>query len=87
MGILNSPNLWFIAVVAWPEPEFVNLLRSPGIDSHPGGPLRQPLLMYRAAWPHRLEESISWNRFLGSLNVYKYGHGIDPRDGELIRRN
>jgi hypothetical protein len=26
------------------EPEFVNLLRSPGIDSQPGGPVRQPLL-------------------------------------------
>ncbi len=24
-----------------PEPVFVNLLRSPGIDSQPGGPVRQ----------------------------------------------
>jgi hypothetical protein len=43
-----------------PEPEFVNLLKSPGIDSQPGG----------------------WHRFLGSLNVYKFGlrnifQGID----------
>jgi hypothetical protein len=34
-----------------PEPEFVNILSSPGIDSQPG-------------WR---------NRFLGYLNVYKYG--------------
>ncbi len=26
------------------EPVFVNLLRSPGIDSQPGGPVRQPYL-------------------------------------------
>jgi hypothetical protein len=26
--------------------EFVNLLRSPGIDSQPGGPVRQPYLTY-----------------------------------------
>ncbi len=32
-----------------PEPLFVNLLRIPGIDSQPGGPLRQPYLSYRAA--------------------------------------
>ena len=28
---------------------------------------------YRPAWLHRLAEFIPWNRFLGSLNVYKYG--------------
>jgi hypothetical protein len=31
------------------EPVFVNLLRNPGIDSQPGGPVRQPLLTYRPA--------------------------------------
>jgi hypothetical protein len=31
------------------EPEFVNLLRSPGIDSQPGGPVQQPYLTYRPA--------------------------------------
>jgi hypothetical protein len=41
-----------------PEPEFVNILRSPGIDSK--------------SIPS-LAESIHWNRFQGSLNVYKYG--------------
>ncbi len=56
-----------------PEPVFVNLLRSSGIDSHPGGPVRQPYLLYRPAMLHRLAESNPRNRFLVSLNVYKYG--------------
>ncbi len=55
------------------EPVFVNLLRSPGIDSQPGWPVRQPYLSYRPARLHRLAESIPLNRFLGSLNIYKYG--------------
>ncbi len=55
------------------EPVFVNLLRSPGINSQPGGPLRQPYLTYRPVRLHSLAESINWNRFLGSLNDYKYG--------------
>ncbi len=41
-----------------PEPEFLNLLRSSGIDSQPGGLVRQPCLMYWPARPHRLAESI-----------------------------
>jgi hypothetical protein len=36
------------------EPVFVDLLRSPGIDSQPGGPVRQPFLSYRSARLHRL---------------------------------
>jgi hypothetical protein len=32
-----------------PEPEFVNFLRSPGIDFQRGGPVRQPYLTYRQA--------------------------------------
>ncbi len=55
------------------EPVFVNLVRSPGIDSHPCGPERQSHFSYRPARIHRLAESIPRNRFLGSLNVYKYG--------------
>ncbi len=52
-----------------PVPVFVNLLRSPGIDSHPGGPVRQTYLSFR---PGRLHTG--WqNRFLGSTNIYKYG--------------
>ncbi len=55
------------------ESVFVDLLRSPGIDSQPGGPVWQPCLTYRPARLHRLTESIPRNRFLGSINVYKYG--------------
>ncbi len=42
----------------FPESEFVNLLRSPGIDSKPDGPVRHPYLTYRPARLHRLSESI-----------------------------
>ncbi len=42
-----------------------------GIDSQPGGLERQPYL-YQLARLH-LVESIPQNRFLGSLNIYKYG--------------
>jgi hypothetical protein len=55
------------------EPVFVNLLRSPGIDFRPGGPVRRPYLSYWPARLHSLAESIPRNQFLGSLNVYKYG--------------
>jgi hypothetical protein len=51
----------------------VDLLRSPGIDSQHGGPVRQHHLSYRHARLHRLAESVHRNRFLGSINVYKYG--------------
>ncbi len=37
------------------------------------GPVRQSYLTYRPARLQRLEESIPLNRFLGSLNVYKFG--------------
>ncbi len=47
-----------------------NHLSSPGIDSQLGGPIRQPYLTYRSA---RLAATTPWNRFLGSLNVYKLG--------------
>ncbi len=58
-------------------------LRSPRIDSQPGGPVRQPYLSYRPDRLHRLAKSIPRNRFLGSINVYKYGlcfvyvHNVD----------
>jgi hypothetical protein len=39
------------------ESVFVKLLRRPGIDSQPGGPLRHPYLTYRAARLHRLAQS------------------------------
>jgi hypothetical protein len=37
------------------SPHFVNLLRSPGIDSQPGGPVKKPYLTYR---PARLLDSL-----------------------------
>jgi hypothetical protein len=40
------------------EPVFVDLLRRPGIDSQPGGPVRQPCLSYRPARLHRLIDPI-----------------------------
>jgi hypothetical protein len=56
-----------------PEPVFANLLGSPEIDSQFGGQVRQPYLTYEPARLHRLAESVLWNSFLGSLNVYKFG--------------
>jgi hypothetical protein len=47
---------------------FVDLLRSPEIDSQPGGPVRQSYLSYRPAKLHRLAESV--------LRSF----GIDSRD-------
>ena len=55
------------------EPDFVKLLKSPGIDSKPVGPVRQPYMTYWPARLHRLAELIPWNRFLGFLNVYEFG--------------
>jgi hypothetical protein len=56
-----------------PVPVFVDLLKSPGIDFRPGRPVGQPCLSYRPARLHRLAEWINRNRFLGPINVYKYG--------------
>jgi len=61
------------------EPVFGNLLRSPEIDSRPCGPVQQTYLTYRPAGLHRLAESLPRNRFLGSINVYKYGLTIPTR--------
>ncbi len=47
---------------------FVDLLRSPRIDSQPGGPVRQPYICRTGPTVY-----IPRNRFLGSINVYKYG--------------
>jgi hypothetical protein len=56
------------------EPEFVNnFLRSLDIDSKESIQPAYVGLSYQPARLHRLAESIPWNRFLGSLNVYKYG--------------
>jgi hypothetical protein len=49
---LKGDGLLLCVTLDWsPESEFVNLERSPGINSLPGG----------------------WNRFLGFLNVCKFG--------------
>jgi hypothetical protein len=64
---------FFSSFPSWLEPVSVNLYRSPGIDSQPGGPVQKPYLTYRPARLHRLAESVSWNRFLGSLNINKFG--------------
>ncbi len=42
--------------------------KEPGIHSQPGGPVRQPYLLYRLVRLHRLAESIPW-----LLKRYKYG--------------
>ncbi len=66
-----SINLSALRTVHWAR--MCKRLRSPGIDSFLGGPVRQIGLSYRTARLHRLAESIPWNRFLGSLFVYKFG--------------
>jgi hypothetical protein len=55
-----------------PEPVFVNILRSPGIDSQHGGPVRHAYL------PSYIGLR---NRFLGSINVYKYGLWLSSTGG------
>jgi hypothetical protein len=47
--------------------------KEPRIDFQPDGSVRQPYFLYRSARLHRIAESTPRNRFLGSLNVYKYG--------------
>ncbi len=74
-----------------PEPEFVNLLRSPGIESQPMvAPVRQP----SPARLYKRGESIPRNRSLDSWNVYKSGLRVVGRrcgggaggDGECFQR-
>jgi hypothetical protein len=65
----SSFCLYHSKVSCW----FPKNIRNKDINSQHGGPIRQPYLLYRPARLHRLAESIPRNRFLGSLNVYKYG--------------
>jgi hypothetical protein len=51
--------------------------------SQPGGPVQQPYLSYRPARLHGLAKSIPRNRFLGSINVYKYGLRNSPQNQVL----
>ncbi len=58
------------------EPVFVNLLRSPGIHSQPGGPVRQPYLSYWLAesilgLPKRLQIRAQGNKGHGRLSKWK----------------
>ncbi len=62
---------YFVSCAEHAEPVFIDPLRSPEIDSQPGG--RQPYMLYWPARQHRLAASIPRNRFLGSINIYKYG--------------
>jgi hypothetical protein len=66
---------------------FVDLLRSPKIDSQPGGTVRQPYLSFRPDRLHRLAKSNPRNRFLGSINVYKYGLCTHVPFAELVFLN
>ncbi len=50
----------------------VNLYGAQESITSPGGPVRHPYLLYRPARLHRQAEWIPRNRFLASLNVYKY---------------
>jgi hypothetical protein len=59
------------------DPVFVNLFRSPGIDSQPGE-------SYRHAGLHRLAEPIPRNRFLGSFNVCKYRLRVQIKDNKRL---
>ncbi len=52
-----SPHRFFISSSS--EPVFVNLLRSSGIDSQPGGPVRLYYLSYRSARLHRLTDKFT----------------------------
>jgi hypothetical protein len=52
-------------------------LRSPGIDSKESiPPSNITLFVVTAPRLHKLMESIPWNRFLGSLNVYSLGLSV-----------
>ncbi len=57
-----DPYLWLTDLDPAPNPErvFADLLRRPGIDFQPGGPVRQPYFSYRPVRLHSLAESIPW---------------------------
>jgi hypothetical protein len=59
------------------EPEIVNHLRSPGIDSQPAGAYTTTLLTYRPARLHRLAKIVSLESITElPLNVYKFGSKV-----------
>ncbi len=71
----STKNPESIPLTLYPRARICKPLRSPGIDSQSGGPVRQPYLTYRPARLHRLAKSIPWNRFLGSLTFTNTGSG------------
>jgi hypothetical protein len=56
MGTRNREGIGFLYRPA--RALIFNPFKEPGIDSQPGGPVRQPYLLYRLARLHRLAESI-----------------------------
>ncbi len=67
------------------EPEFVNLLRSPGFDSQPGGSVQQPYLTYRPVRLYIGWRIHSWNRLLGSI-LQIHIHNDSPTTTALSSR-
>jgi|688.fasta_scaffold190272_2 hypothetical protein len=63
----------FLSVIQDFRARICKRFKSPGINFASLVPVRLPYLPYRPARLHRLVESIPWNRFLSSLNVYKFG--------------
>jgi hypothetical protein len=51
-----------------PEPEFVNLIRSPGIDSQPGGPVNYPI------WCTGPPGYISWRNLFLWIDSWAHKH-------------
>ncbi len=68
------------------EPVFVNLLRSPGTDYHAWRAGTPTLFVVPSRQATQVAESIPRNRFLGSLNVYKYGIRSLVHLGSQIRQ-
>ncbi len=64
VALLGVYLVWFLQITAQarqstdPKPVFINILRSPRIDSQPAGQVRQLYLTYRQGKIHRLAESI-----------------------------
>ncbi len=76
----DKTEMWIVLYIAYVV-SITNLVNSvtvlsPGIDSQPGGPVRQPDLTYRTAGLHRLAESIPWNWFLGPETFKNSGSGF-----------
>jgi hypothetical protein len=67
----HFPNQISLAICS-PRPEFVNVYGAQESIQRMIPPAYLGL-SYRPARLHRLVESIPWNRFLSSLNVYKFG--------------